>query len=161
MIRILTAALFLAASPALGDHKPGHDHHGDDAATKSPDGGDSAAATPAAAGAPTAAMSNLNEAIAAGGELIVADVLGVVCDFCATAMNKTFAKRAEVAATYVDLDTKTLSIVTKPGEALDDETITKLVTKAGYKVAAIRRGEAALEPSHGAAKDATDDAAAH
>ena len=40
----------------------------------------------------------------AGGAPVVVGVLGVVCDFCATAMNKTFGKRDEVAAVYVDLD---------------------------------------------------------
>ncbi|MEX0644708.1 MAG: hypothetical protein WD076_05315 [Parvularculaceae bacterium] len=152
MIRILTAALILAASPALADHKPGHDHHGD-ASMTSHDGNHGATATPVADTTLGPATEKLTEAIAAGGELIVADVLGVVCDFCAVAMNKTFAKRAEVAATYVDLDTKTLSIVTKPGAAFDDETITKLVTKAGYKVAAIRRGAAALEPPKSATEE--------
>jgi hypothetical protein len=83
----------------------------------------------------------LRSAVADGGELIVVDVLGVVCDFCATAMNKTFAKRKEVAATYVDLDKKSLSIVTKPGAALDDKTIDKLVKKSGYKLSGVKRGE--------------------
>jgi hypothetical protein len=83
----------------------------------------------------------LRAAVADGGELIVVDVLGVVCDFCATAMNKTFAKRKEVATTYVDLDTKTLSIVTKPGATLDDKTIDKLVKKSGYKLSGVRRDE--------------------
>ncbi|NHK28076.1 heavy-metal-associated domain-containing protein [Parvularcula flava] len=86
----------------------------------------------------------IDAALAAGGEPAVAQVLGVVCDFCAKAMNKTFGKREEVAATYVDLDTKTLNLVFKPGQSLDDETIGKLVTKAGYKIAAIHRGEAVI-----------------
>ena len=50
----------------------------------------------------------IEAALSEGGEPIVADVLGVVCDFCALAMNKIFGKRGEVAALYVDLDTKAL-----------------------------------------------------
>jgi len=84
----------------------------------------------------------IDAALAAGGEPAVAQVLGVVCDFCAKAMNKTFGKREEVAATYVDLDTKTLNLVFMPGQSLDDETIGDLVQKAGYKIAAIHRGDA-------------------
>lgn len=83
-------------------------------------------------------------ALAAGGAPVVVDVLGVVCDFCATAMNKIFGKRAEVAAVYVDLDKKTLSLVIGEGEALTDKQIEKLAKKAGYRIAAIRRDNEAL-----------------
>ena len=83
-------------------------------------------------------------ALAAGGAPVVVDVLGVVCDFCATAMNKTFGKRDEVAAVYVDLDKKTLSLVINEGEALTDKQIEKLAKKAGYRIAAIRRDSEAL-----------------
>ena len=73
----------------------------------------------------------------------MADVLGVVCDFCAVAMNKIFGKREEVAAIYVDLDTKALSLVLVPGASLSDETIAELAVQAGYRIADIRRGDAA------------------
>lgn len=97
-----------------------------------------------ATGAALVHTAEIHKALEEGGEPIVVDVLGVVCDFCAKAMNKTFGKRDEVAATYVDLDTKTLSIVLTPGASLSDEDIEKLVKKSGYKTSAIRRGEAAL-----------------
>ena len=87
---------------------------------------------------------DIDAALAKGGEPIVADVLGVVCDFCATAMNKIFGKREEVAAIYVDLDTKALSIVTYEPGSLSDEDIGALAERAGYRVAAVRRGAAAL-----------------
>jgi len=83
----------------------------------------------------------LTQALAQGGEPIVAKVLGAVCDFCAKAMNKTFGKRDDVAAVYVDLDTKTLNLVMSPGASMDDETLHKLVKKAGYKVDTIARGD--------------------
>merc|ERR1711991_403875 len=66
---------------------------------------------------------DIESALAEGGEPIVADVLGVVCDFCALAMNKIFSKREEVAAIYVDLDTKALSLVLAPGASMSDQTI--------------------------------------
>ena len=83
----------------------------------------------------------LTQALAQGGEPIVAKVLGAVCDFCAKAMNKTFGKRDDVAAVYVDLDAKTLNLVMAPGASMDDESLRKLVKKAGYKVDAIARGD--------------------
>ena len=86
----------------------------------------------------------IESALADGGEPIVADVLGVVCDFCALAMNKIFSKREEVAAIYVDLDTKTLSLVLAPGASMSDQTIADLAVQAGYRIAEVRRGHAAL-----------------
>ncbi len=83
----------------------------------------------------------LTQALAQGGEPIVAKVLGAVCDFCAKAMNKTFGKRDDVAAVYVDLDAKTLNLVMSPGASMDDDTLRKLVKKAGYKVDTILRGD--------------------
>jgi len=97
-------------------------------------------------------------ALAAGGEPVVIDVLGVVCDFCAKAMDKTFGKRDEVAAVYVDLDDKTLSLVMTPGKSLDDKTIEKLVKRAGYRTAAIRRGGLALSDTDNTETDNASDA---
>ena len=63
---------------------------------------------------------DISAALAQGGEPIVADVMGVVCDFCALAMNKIFSNREEVAAVYVDLDTKALNLVLTPGATMSD-----------------------------------------
>ena len=87
---------------------------------------------------------DIESALARGGEPIVADVLGVVCDFCALAMNKIFGKRQEVAALYVDLDTKALSLVLAPGASMSDQTIADLAVQAGYRIADVRRGSEAL-----------------
>ena len=87
---------------------------------------------------------DIESALADGGEPIVADVLGVVCDFCALAMNKIFSKREEVAAIYVDLDTKALNLVLVPGASMSDTTIAELSVQAGYRIAEVRRGDAAL-----------------
>lgn len=64
---------------------------------------------------------------------------GLVCDFCSLALNKTFKKRDEVRGTYVDLDTKLLSIALKSGEKLGNEEIIKLVKNAGYSATKITR----------------------
>ena len=86
----------------------------------------------------------LAAALAAGGEPVVAKVLGAVCDFCAKAMNKTFGKRDDVAAVYVDLDAKTLNLVMKPGATMSDKALRKAVKKSGYKVDTIARGTGTL-----------------
>lgn len=64
---------------------------------------------------------------------------GLVCDFCSIALNKTFKKRTEVRGTYVDLDTKVLSVALNDGQDLDNATIMKLVKDAGYNVTKISR----------------------
>ena len=113
----------------------GHDGHGEH------EGHDHGAMNMAATITQT---DDIAAALAAGGAPVVVDVLGVVCDFCATAMNKIFGKRDEVTAVYVDLDKKTLSLVIGESEALSDTQIEKLAKRAGYRIAAIRRDNEAL-----------------
>ena len=118
-----------------------HDHGHEDAVHDGHEGHDHGEMNMAATITQT---DEVAAALAAGGAPVVVDVLGVVCDFCATAMNKIFGKRDEVAAVYVDLDKKTLSLVIGEGEALTDKQIEKLAKKAGYRIAAIRRDSEAL-----------------
>ncbi len=68
-------------------------------------------------------------------------VNGLVCDFCARALEKVFGKQDEVNTIDVNLDTKIISISFKDGQNLDDETITNLITDAGYNVETINRVE--------------------
>lgn len=76
-----------------------------------------------------------------GGKHIYVDVNGLVCDFCARALEKIFSKNSDVESINVDLDTKVLTINMNDGKTLDDETITKMVTDSGYNVEAIRHEE--------------------
>ncbi|MEO1151802.1 MAG: cation transporter [Pseudomonadota bacterium] len=92
----------------------------------------------------------ITSALDNGGTPVLVEVLGVVCDFCAKAMDRTFGRRAEVAAVYVDLDTKLLNLVMKEGADLTDTQIQKLVTRAGYKTKKIHRGVAIEEASDAA-----------
>ena len=119
-------------------HAP-HDHSG---ANHSDMGHDAHGMTMANAG--ITHTDDIMTALTNGGEPVVVDVLGVVCDFCTTAMNKIFGKRDEVAALYVDLDKKTLSLVINEGASLSDKQIEKLAKKAGYRIAAIRRDSEAM-----------------
>lgn len=72
---------------------------------------------------------------------ITASVNGLVCAFCATGIEKTFKKQTAVDQIKVDLENKRVTIDTKPGQDLDDATITKLLTDSGYSVTGIRRGK--------------------
>jgi hypothetical protein len=116
------------------DHGASHEHESHDHEAMSHDHGDM--------GMKAATITHTDEistALANGGAPVVVDVLGVVCDFCATAMNKIFSKRDEVAAIYVDLDKKTLSLVINDGSDLSDKQIENLAKQAGYRIAAIRQ----------------------
>jgi copper chaperone CopZ len=72
-------------------------------------------------------------------ETITANVNGMVCGYCAKAIEKTFLKNAAVQSVKVDLDKKVVSIVLKPKATLTDEEMTKKITDAGYKVVKISR----------------------
>jgi copper chaperone CopZ len=125
------AASLFAFAPAFADDHGGHAHDGH------------AQDSHAIAMADDVAMNDdIAAALEAGGSLVTAEVNGMVCDFCATAMTRTFGRRDEVAAIHVDLDTKLLQVVVKSGESLSDEAIRDLVTRSGYETTAIRRGVA-------------------
>lgn len=74
-------------------------------------------------------------------QTIRVDVNGLVCDFCARALEKVFGREDAVDAIDVDLDTKIITIRFKDGKNLDDETITGLITDSGYNVVEIHREE--------------------
>ena len=121
------------------DHGAEHDHGSHDHNAMAHEHGDMVMNT-----ATITHTDEISAALANGGAPVVVDVLGVVCDFCATAMNKIFGKRDEVAALYVDLDKKTLSLVINDGSDLSDKQIEKLAKQAGYRIAAIRRDSEAM-----------------
>lgn len=72
-----------------------------------------------------------------GGNVYV-DVNGLVCDFCATSLEKVFGKQEAVDSVKVDLDKQAISIHFNEGQKLDDEAITQLITDSGYNVRGIR-----------------------
>jgi len=78
-------------------------------------------------------------ATAANAETIKATVNGLVCAFCATGIEKTFKAQPAVDNVHVDLDSKLVTINTKDDQKMDDATVTKLITDAGYTVTGITR----------------------
>lgn len=74
-----------------------------------------------------------------GGNKVYADVNGLICDFCARALEKVFGQEETVESIDVNMDAKVVTIHFKEGEMLDNETITQLILNAGYDVREIRR----------------------
>jgi copper chaperone CopZ len=68
-------------------------------------------------------------------------VNGLVCDFCARALEKVFGKEEAVNAIDVNLDTKMITVNFNEGQTLSDEKLTQLITDAGYNVEGIHRVE--------------------
>lgn len=76
------------------------------------------------------------------GEVVRVNVNGLVCDFCARAIEKVFGGQGAVEAVRVDLSAKLITLEFKDGQTLDDSTITKLVNDSGYALVSIEREDA-------------------
>lgn len=71
---------------------------------------------------------------------IKVDIYGLVCDFCARALEKVFSKEDAVDGIAVDLDTKVVTIHLHPERSLSDNVIKQYIIDAGYNVEGIHRG---------------------
>ncbi len=84
-------------------------------------------------------LSSLNTSLAYAGEKINVTVKGMVCAFCSQGITKKLKALPEVAIVKVNLDEYLVTIETKDGTTLNDESITKTLADAGYSVAKISR----------------------
>ena len=66
-------------------------------------------------------------------------VNGLVCDFCARSIEKTFGKEDIVESVNVDLEKMLVTILIKENSDLDDSLIIKLINDSGYDVFEIYR----------------------
>ena len=73
------------------------------------------------------------------GILLTVAVEGMVCDFCAQAIQKVFLKKEEVAGITVDLDNQNVVIALKENKNITDNDIEDLFINAGYNVSEINR----------------------
>ena len=83
--------------------------------------------------------STSNVSITTGGPTIVATVNGLVCDFCAQALQKVFQKEEAVKALKVDLDAGEVRIFLKEGQMLSNAVVAKLIRKSGYSLVDTKR----------------------
>ena len=73
------------------------------------------------------------------GTLMTVAVEGMVCDFCAQAIEKVFMKREEVAGITVNLDDQNVIISLKSEKDIENTIIEELFLNAGYNVQTINR----------------------
>lgn len=70
---------------------------------------------------------------------ITVKVNGLVCDFCARALEKVFYKQDGVEAVDVNLDEHYVKLDVAEGTEMSDDLIKQLITDAGYNVVEIAR----------------------
>lgn len=78
--------------------------------------------------------------LGASAQAINVSVNGLVCAFCAKAIEKTFAKEG-VKNVDVNLEERYVKFTLPEGKELSDEQITQTIEDAGYNVVGIERGE--------------------
>ena len=73
------------------------------------------------------------------GTLMTVAVEGMVCDFCAQAIERVFMKREEVTGITINLDDQNVIISLKSEKDIENTTIEELFLNAGYNVQTINR----------------------
>lgn len=81
----------------------------------------------------------------AAAETVEMEVNGLVCAFCAQGIEKSLKGFAATDAVLVSLEHRLVAVTLKPGSSIDDETLRRALTEAGYSVVALRRSEASLD----------------
>ena len=72
-------------------------------------------------------------------ETIDISVKGLVCDFCARTIEKSFQRTGKIDKIDVDLDKGQVLIETTPGKEMTDQEIGQLIKDAGYNLVGIKR----------------------
>jgi copper chaperone CopZ len=67
------------------------------------------------------------------------DVNGLVCEFCAVTIEKSFKKKSEIEKVRIDLDQKKVFLTFKDNKNLSDKEITYLIKNNGYSLVKINR----------------------
>jgi copper chaperone CopZ len=81
--------------------------------------------------------SSSSESQSSGGVVARLTVDGLVCNFCASNITKTFSKLPEVSAVYVNLSAKTVLLELKAGQKLSEDKAKEIVTEAGFNLRAV------------------------
>ena len=71
------------------------------------------------------------------GVVVQLKVDGLVCNFCATNISKTFSKLPEVSEVYVNLAAKAVLLQLKEGKKLPEDQTKQIVTEAGFNLRGI------------------------
>ncbi len=78
-------------------------------------------------------------------QTIEMNVNGLVCAFCAQGIEKTLKAFPATDDVFVSLENRIVAVQLKHGTDIDDATLRKAITDAGYTVTAIHRSDAPLD----------------
>lgn len=81
----------------------------------------------------------------ASAKTIEMNVNGLVCAFCAQGIEKTLKGFPATAGVFVSLEHRIVAVQLKDGEDINDASLTKAITDAGYKLIAIHRTDETLD----------------
>jgi copper chaperone CopZ len=76
---------------------------------------------------------------------IKVDVNGMVCSFCAAAIEKRLKSLSATKSVYVNLSKKIVAVELKDGQDLELDKVSEEIKDAGYDVVKIVRSEQTLE----------------
>lgn len=76
---------------------------------------------------------------------IKADVNGMVCSFCAAAIEKRLKSMSATKAVYVDLSKRIVAVELKDGQDVNLDKVAEEIKDAGYDVVKIVRSEQTLD----------------
>jgi len=79
----------------------------------------------------------INDTPSQPGAVVQLTVDGLVCNFCATNISKTFSKLPEVSEVYVNLAAKAVLLQLKEGKKLPEDQTKQIVTDAGFNLRGI------------------------
>lgn len=146
----LTAGLWLATNTLAADQTdmshPQDEHKHNDSTHNHADSNETAAtATEAATPETTTQEATTPEATTpatattSADNKIVITVSGMVCDFCARGIEKSFDKEGSTEQVVVNLAEGLVTVVVKAEASISDATITTLITDNGISVNNIQR----------------------
>ena len=81
----------------------------------------------------------------ASARTIEMDVNGLVCAFCAQGIEKTLKHFPATQAVFVSLENRIVAVQLKDGADIDDASLRKAITDAGYTIVAIHRTNESLD----------------
>lgn len=79
------------------------------------------------------------------GPVIQLTVDGLVCNFCAANIDKSFHKLPEVQDVYVNLAAKTVLLQLKPGATFSEEKVKQIVVDAGFNLREVKQPKESFE----------------
>ena len=72
-------------------------------------------------------------------QLIIIEVKGMVCSFCAQGIEKKFNQHPSINTVNVNLEQSRVRLIVKPTKKIHDNEIITIIQNAGYKVGKIER----------------------